>query len=1221
MPRYLLFLPLLALVMFGLVMGDARDEAVRASPGAITVREPAYGLPHIFADTDAELARENGREIAKDRLGQMILAGRLARGTLYQAFGVVSPSYLAVDQETRRDTYTSSELNDMYDKLPADIRSLVLEYAKGVNDTIDGIYAGTLPKPLEVSLLQLLGLGNDLFGNATDISDQADPYYLAPGGADPLHPNGGFQFTPELAIAIAVLQVRNFGSAGVNEVDLLDRLNRLLDKFPTTGDEIWDDLNFLTDPLAPVSVPDPTTPGFGGPLAFRQPTDGAAQASAYPNYQYAAALGKVRQAQAHREAAGRALGAWPALGSYAWMVDGERSATDNPWIGGFPQTGIQTPSIMHYVEHRSAEGADHRIQANGMEFIGAPLVLIGHTDDVAFTTTTAALKNHDTYLDKLILEETDALRYNDEGTPAFMSIRTELIKPTSGPAVPYVVFRTHARAGNLGSRTVEAFQGNRTGTADSGGATSLTDAGAFSGSYAGGYVAITRGAGAGQMRPILSSDANTLTLDAGDAWTTAPDATSEYVAVQAGNDIVAVSLERGFWLEESTTALGFSFFQRAESVLDMRRGVRMIPSTHNYLAADNQVFNGYGTDLGPGTGNTGYWSSGFWRVRQNGTDSRLPLDGTQPNELVLLSGAVDSSGTNTLTDTGAFLAQDLSPEAINFRLNNPTQRGSEYIVTITGGAGYRQTRRIASNTNDELTMEEDWGVTPQTGDLYEVYEIYGMPEAVNPPNGYNANWNNKAATADQGPFGRQHRNIFILERLAADIDVSRDDLRQLNKDVAGLDGKGKFGRYIIPRIRQAVDGVGNGGSPAVDTVLAALETHNGSPIFGRNYIDPVTATMNEGEVAFLNSMISRLSTAIYGDELSTTGIGPPTGASGLDAVQHAIDSASGGPAGSYAEVYTGDYFNGTDWRIVVRNAFAQTITDLGGGIPADSARSNSNYVHPLAAVFPHLTFDPTPSGNRGIYEQIVEVGPTVNGEFIFPLGQSGFIDAAAFPDRHNESLHSTWRDWRFVPMLHVAQDLATDPDGDVDNDAVLDGFERWYYGSNAVAAASDSDADGLTLFGEFLAGTDPTDSDTDDDATMDGPDDLDLDGCRNQSETGTLSGQGGLRDPLSIWDLMSVFAGNPLMRNATVNGSDIVALVSRFGSTDSGAGTFFRYSDPLSIPSKPVTPSGARANYHPSFDRGGTYAGGDLWDLKPPNGAVGAAELANAVAQFGVNCT
>ncbi|MCI0849675.1 MAG: penicillin acylase family protein, partial [Chloroflexi bacterium] len=988
------------------VGGDSGRPAVDASPGAITLRDPNYGFPHIYADTDLEVARENGREIAKDRLGQIILLSRVGRGTLFQAFGALSPGTFNDDVEVRRDGYTSSELNNMYDKMPADLRAQILEYAKGVNDTIDDVYAGLLPEPLEVNLLKsLLGLGDDLFGNATNISDQVDPFYLAPGGADPEHPDGGFQFTPELVVSILILQVRNFGSENFGEVSRLDELNALVAKFPSTGEEIWDDLNFRNDPLAPVSVPDATTPGFGGPLAWWQQAPGddyEALVQQFPRDDYESAVEPVQQSQAHREEFARALGAWPALGSYSWQIDGDRSATGNPWVGGFPQTGIQTPSIMHYVEMRSAEGSDHRIQARGMEFAGAPAILIGQTDSVGWTSTTAQLKNVDFYLDKLILENTDALKYDDEGTPAPMSLRTEQVLDLAGNGTPVVIWRTHERAGNGGSRTVDGFRGDASGTADSGTATALTDTGAFGAGFAGGYVAIMEGTGFGQMRPVLSSTADTLTLDGGDAWTVTPDDTSEYVAVQSGNDLVAISRERAFWLEESTAALGFSLFQRAEDVLDIRRGARLMPSTHNFLSADNQTFNSIGTDLGAGTGNTGLFSSGFSRVRQgvSPTDPRLPLDGTQPDELVVISGTVDSAAAGSLTETGAFASENFAPPALNFRLDNPSLQGSEYIVTIIGGDGYRQTRRIASNTNDTLTLEEDWGVTPSAGDLYEVYEIVAMPEAINPSAGYTANWNNKAASADDGRlFGRQQRVIFILERLAADGSIDRDDLRQLNKDVAGLEGRGNVGRYLVPRIREAVDGVGNDGNGDVDAVLEALETHQGSPLFGRGFVDPVTATTIAGEGIFLGgdpfgpevtTLVRELSDAIYADEFATTGISPGGGQSWLDRVQHAIDSAAGGPTGAYSQTYSGDYFNGADWRVVVRDAFADTITTLGG-LPADGVRGNDNFAHPLAALFTNLVFDPTPAGNRGIWEQIVEVGPVVLGEMVFPLGQSGFI--------------------------------------------------------------------------------------------------------------------------------------------------------------------------------------------------------------------------------------
>jgi hypothetical protein len=162
------------------------------------------------------------------------------------------------------------------------------------------------------------------------------------------------------------------------------------------------------------------------------------------------------------------------------------------------------------------------------------------------------------------------------------------------------------------------------------------------------------------------------------------------------------------------------------------------------------------------------------------------------------------------------------------------------------------------------------------------------------------------------------------------------------------------------------------------------------------------------------------------------------------------------------------------------------------GIPADSPRPDSTYRHPLSALFPSLVFEPTPSGNRGTWEQIVDVGPTVNGECMFPLGQSGHIEGTisgvTLIDPNVDSLQPIWRDWRFVPMLHIAADLATDPDGDSDGDGVADGFERWYFGDLGRDGTDDGDLDGLTLAAEYAAGTDPTDADTDDDASLDGAD-------------------------------------------------------------------------------------------------------------------------------------
>src|SRR5262245_61040149 len=117
----------------------------------VTVREPAFGLPHIQADTDAELARENGRQIARDRMAQFILLARVGRGTLYQAFAPLNPATLNSDISARQTGYVSSELNNMYAKLPLRERTMIMEYCKGVNDTLDAIYGGSEPEPIEVT--------------------------------------------------------------------------------------------------------------------------------------------------------------------------------------------------------------------------------------------------------------------------------------------------------------------------------------------------------------------------------------------------------------------------------------------------------------------------------------------------------------------------------------------------------------------------------------------------------------------------------------------------------------------------------------------------------------------------------------------------------------------------------------------------------------------------------------------------------------------------------------------------------------------------------------------------------------------------------------------------------------------------------------------------------------------------------------------------------------
>ena len=126
--------------------------AASAHGAAVTVREPAWGLPHVFADTDLELARENGRQIARDRLGQIILLGRVGRGTLYQAFGILDASTVTgiLEESSRKFAGHSSVTIDLSLVKESDSAglALVLEWLRLTRIAGGKIYFQDVPQQI-----------------------------------------------------------------------------------------------------------------------------------------------------------------------------------------------------------------------------------------------------------------------------------------------------------------------------------------------------------------------------------------------------------------------------------------------------------------------------------------------------------------------------------------------------------------------------------------------------------------------------------------------------------------------------------------------------------------------------------------------------------------------------------------------------------------------------------------------------------------------------------------------------------------------------------------------------------------------------------------------------------------------------------------------------------------------------------------------------------------
>ncbi len=89
-----------------------------------------FGVPHIKAPDAATLFETFGYVVAQDRLAQLELSRREARGEMAELFG---PDMLASDIASRRESYSEDELLTQFASLRQETQELIEAYVRGVN--------------------------------------------------------------------------------------------------------------------------------------------------------------------------------------------------------------------------------------------------------------------------------------------------------------------------------------------------------------------------------------------------------------------------------------------------------------------------------------------------------------------------------------------------------------------------------------------------------------------------------------------------------------------------------------------------------------------------------------------------------------------------------------------------------------------------------------------------------------------------------------------------------------------------------------------------------------------------------------------------------------------------------------------------------------------------------------------------------------------------------
>lgn|GEM_PF-1142341 len=336
------------------VNGDGRVGATEAAFAlqaaaerrvVITTSRDAQGVWFISGPESASLFdvfEAMGYAVATDRLWQAETFRRSGRGTLAEILG---QSSLSQDILVRTTGYSDAELTAGFNALDSETQAMVSGYVAGFNRRIAEIFDNPALLPFEFAALsQSLGVTADAI--------------LKP-------------WTVEDVLAWTSVMLRNFDPEAQRrgQLDNAELLQVLSALYPSQFFPMFNDLRWTDDPDALTYI----APGAQG-AALRAPMG----AMSLPPDSVAAmppvspALKRLDTLYKEAEESLEKIGAKIQMGSYAWAVAGDKTATGNPMIYSGPQMGFMTPSII--LEGSIRAGG---LNISGMAIAGLPGIVIG----------------------------------------------------------------------------------------------------------------------------------------------------------------------------------------------------------------------------------------------------------------------------------------------------------------------------------------------------------------------------------------------------------------------------------------------------------------------------------------------------------------------------------------------------------------------------------------------------------------------------------------------------------------------------------------------------------------------------------------------------------------------------------------------------------------------------------------------------------------------------
>ncbi len=393
----------------------------------VDVVRDAKGVPHIYASTQNDAAFALGNVHARERMFQMDVFRRVPSGTVSELLGFpdfqTGPTLLQAQDppfpgnisNVTQDLFFQSlgfrqAATDSFNALSPAVQSMLQAYADGVNEYITLVNAtGNLP-PEYLSL------------NVTAIAPWSPVDSVAFGKLQAFELSFDFDdgSTGDLADVTDALGVPTGTTAFAQD---LARIQPAENAF-TVPDASNAPIPLTSNATAKSTMLADAKAATKGDTTRAADQDAKSKRTLTKEQQrrlVAARKETVRQARAYiaklmEQPVMREIRARGTVGSNQWAVDGSVTDTGNPIYANDPHLGLGSPATF-YELHVNTKDRGGNMNVTGIGFAGAPGVVQGHNESIAWGSTTNPADVTDWYLEDMSTDASGTLFSHYQGNP------------------------------------------------------------------------------------------------------------------------------------------------------------------------------------------------------------------------------------------------------------------------------------------------------------------------------------------------------------------------------------------------------------------------------------------------------------------------------------------------------------------------------------------------------------------------------------------------------------------------------------------------------------------------------------------------------------------------------------------------------------------------------------------------------------------------------------